>query len=48
MDHSLVIAKGFVWLKKLLKRWEYQATLPVFWEIWKQVKKQQVEPDMEQ
>ena len=30
------------------KRWEYQTTLPVSWEtrIW--VKKQQLEPDMEQ
>ena len=33
---------------KFLKRWEYQTTLPVSWEtrIW--VKKQQLEPDMEQ
>ena len=33
---------------KFLKRWEYQATLPVFWEIYMQVKKQQLELDMEQ
>ena len=33
---------------KLLKRWEYQTTLPVSWEICMQVKKQQLEPDMEQ
>ena len=32
---------------KYLKRWEYQTTLPAFWEICMQVKKQQVEPDME-
>ena len=33
---------------KFLKRWEYQTTLPTFWEICLQVKKQQLEPDMEQ
>ena len=27
---------------KFLKRWEYQTTLPVFWEICIQVKKQQL------
>ena len=32
----------------LLKRWEYQTTLPDFWVIYMQVKKQQLEPDMEQ
>ena len=34
--------------KILKKKWEYQATLPASWEIWMQVKKQQLEPDMEQ
>ena len=33
---------------KFLKRWEYQTTLPASWEIRMQVKKQQLEPDMEQ
>ena len=33
---------------KFLKRWEYQTTLPVSWEMCMQVKKQQLEPDMEQ
>ena len=33
---------------KFLKRWEYQTTLPASWEICMQVKKQQLEPDMEQ
>ena len=33
---------------KFLKRWEYQTILPVSWEICMQVKKQQLEPDMEQ
>ena len=31
-----------------LKRWEYQTTLPASWETYMQVKKQQLEPDMEQ
>ena len=33
---------------KILKRWEYQTTLLVSWEICMQVKKQQLELDMEQ
>ena len=33
---------------KFLKRWEYQTTLPASWEIYIQVKKQQLELDMEQ
>ena len=33
---------------KFLKRWEYQTTLRAFWEIYMQVKKQQLEPDIEQ
>ena len=33
---------------KFLKRWEYQTTIPASWEICKQVKKQQLELDMEQ
>ena len=41
-----------VWITKncgkYLKRGEYQATLPVSWETYTQVKKQQLEPDMEQ
>ena len=32
----------------VLKRWEYQTTLPVSWETCLQVKKQQLELDMEQ
>ena len=31
----------------ILERWEYQTTLPAFWEICMQVKKQQLEVDME-
>ena len=33
---------------KFLKRWEYQTTLPASWEIYMQVKKQQLKLDMEQ
>ena len=33
---------------KFLKRWEYKTTWPASWEICIQVKKQQLEPDMEQ
>ena len=33
---------------KFFKTWEYQTTLPAFWEIYTQVKKQQLELDMEQ
>ena len=32
---------------KFLKRWKYQTTLPVSWELYMQVKKQQLKPDME-
>ena len=35
-------------LGKFFKRWEYQTTWPASWEIWMQVKKQQLELDMEQ
>ena len=41
----------FVWITtncgKFLKRWEYQTTWPASWEICMQVKKQQLELDME-
>ena len=33
---------------KFWKRWEYQITWPAFWEICMQVRKQQLELDMEQ
>ena len=41
-----------VWItkncEKFLKRWEYQTTLPASWEICMQIKKQQLEPNIEQ
>ena len=40
MDHTK--------LKNSLKTWEYQTTPPTSWEICMQVKKQQLELDMEQ
>ena len=33
---------------KFLKRWEYQTILPASWETCMQVRKQQLEPDVEQ
>ena len=33
---------------KFWKRWEYQTTLPASWETCRQVRKQQLELDMEQ
>ena len=35
-------------LWKFWKRWEYQTTWPASWETWMQVRKQQLEPGMEQ
>ena len=50
---SLTTLKPFtVWITtncgKFFKRWEYQTTLPASWEICTQVRKQQLELDMEQ
>ena len=45
-------AKAFVWITincgKFWKRWEYQTIWPVSWETYMQVRKQQLELDMEQ
>ena len=44
-------AKAFVWITtnwKIFKRWKYLTTWPASWEIYMQVKKQQLELDMEQ
>ena len=50
---SLTMPKPLtVWIttncRQFLKRWEYQTILLVFWETCMQVKKQQLELDMEQ
>ena len=49
----LTIPKALtVWITinrgKFFKRWEYQTTGPASWEIYMQVRKQQLELDMEQ
>ena len=45
-------AKAFVWITincgKFWERWKYQTTWPASWEICMQVRKQQLELDMEQ
>ena len=45
-------AKAFVWITtncgKFWKRWEYQTIWSASWEIYMQVRKQQLELDMEQ
>ena len=45
-------AKAFVWITinygKFWNRWAYQSTRPASWETYMQVKKQQLELDMEQ
>ena len=47
LHHSL-----WLWITtkcgKFFKRWEYQTTWPASWETCMQVKKQQLEPDMEE
>ena len=50
---SLTMLKPLtVWITsnsgKYFKRWKYQTTLPASWETCMQVKKQQLEPDMQQ
>ena len=50
--HFIDYAKAFDYvdhnkLWKILKKWEYQATWPASWKICVQVKKQQLELDME-
>ena len=50
--HFIDYAKAFDFPKencgKFLKKWEYQVIWPVSWEVCMQVKKQQLELDMEQ
>ena len=45
-------SKAFVWITtdcgRFLKRWEYQTTWPASWETCMQVRKQQLDLDMEQ
>ena len=46
IDHTK--AFDFVDHNKFIKRWEYQTAWPASWEICMQVKKQQLELDLEQ
>ena len=39
---------GKEYIKAVYCHWEYQTTLPAFWETCMQLKKQQLEPDLEQ
>ena len=48
IDYTKVFVQITTNRGKFLKRWEYQTTLPGSWEICMQVRKQQLEPDMEQ
>ena len=48
IDYAKTFDCGSQQTGKLLKRWEYQTTLPAFCKTCMQVKKQQLEPDMEQ
>ena len=45
MPKPLTVDHNKLW--KFWKRWEYQATWPASWEICMQVRKQQLELDME-
>ena len=40
--------KSDAYIRKSWKRWEYQTTWPASWETYMQVRKQQLELDMEQ
>ena len=48
IDYASLWLCGSQQTGKFFKRWEYQNFLPASWEICMQVKKQQLEPDMEQ
>ena len=48
MPYHLTSTRLAIVKKTDKKRWEYQTNLPAFWETCRQVKKQQLESDMEQ
>ena len=48
IDNAKAFVQSITNCGKFLKRWEYQTTLPASWEICLQVKKQQLELDIEQ
>ena len=45
---SSVYLRLLIFLPAILKSWEYQTTWPASWETYIQVRKQQLELDMEQ
>ena len=47
IDYSKAFVRITTNWGKFLKKWEYQMTLHATWETCMQVKKQQLEPDME-
>ena len=47
IDHAKAFDSVDHHKQKFFKRWEYQITWPASWEICMQVKKQQLELDME-
>ena len=48
IDYTKAFVRITTICEKFFKRWEYQTTWPASWEICMQVKKQQLELDMEQ
>ena len=48
IDYPKAFDFGAQQTRKFFKKWEYQTTLPASWEICMQVRKQQLELDMEQ
>ena len=44
----MLVGQYIFWSLVFMKRWEYQTTWPAYWEICMQVRKQQLELDMEQ
>ena len=48
IDYAKAFDCGSQQTARLFKRWEYQTTWPASWEICMEVKKQQLELDMEQ
>ena len=48
IDYAKAFACVTINCGKFFKRWEYQTTWPASWETYMQVRKQQLEQDMEQ
>ena len=48
IDYAKAFDCGSQQTGKFFKRWEYQTTLPAFWETCVQITKQQLEMDMKQ